>query len=94
MAEYEVQCVSMDYDAGVEDCRAIETIGFKATDGGLTRQTPAEIYRLIEETDHVVYVVYHGERSELRPATDGDQLYVRTAAEDTADDVLVKQPSC
>lgn len=94
MTEYEVQCVGMDYDAPDDDCRAIETIGFQAVDGGLTLKTPDEVARLIEDEGHEVYVVYHGERSAVRPATDGDERYVRSRGEDTDDDPLLKQPSC
>lgn len=94
MAEYEVKCVDLDYDSRYDDCRAIERLGFTATEGGLTRSSPAEVFRIVEETDHTVYVVYHGERSTLQAATDGDTRYVRAAAEDTADDPLLKQPSC
>ncbi|MEF8882510.1 MAG: hypothetical protein V5A34_08320 [Halapricum sp.] len=94
MAEYEVQCVSVDYDSQYDDCRAIETLGFDATDGGFTRKTPAEIHRLVAETDNTVYVVYHNERSDLRAVTDGDRRYVRTEPTDSSEDPLLKQPSC
>lgn len=94
MAAYEVECVTVDYDSPHEDCRAIETVGFEAVDGGLTRKTPAEVHRLIAEAGEEVYVVYHGERTPVQAASDGDALYVRAAAEDTPEDPLLKQPSC
>lgn len=94
MAGYEVQCVSVDYDSRHDDCRAIEAVGFEAVDGGFTRKTPEEVHRLVAEAGEEVYVVYHGERSRVRPATDGDTRYVRAADEDTPEDPLLKQPSC
>jgi hypothetical protein len=86
MADYEVKCVDLNYGSRYDDCRAIEAIGFEAVGGGFTRKTPEEVHRLI--------VVYRGERSAVRPAADGDVRYVRAADEDTADDPLLKQPSC
>jgi hypothetical protein len=94
MVDYEVQCVSVDYDAPYDDCRSIEAIGFEAVGGGFVRKTPDEVYRLLEDEGHSVHVTYHDERSEVRPATDGDERYVRSEPEDTAEDVLLKQPSC
>lgn len=94
MAGYEVKCVRLDYDSPFEDCRAIEALGFEAVDGGFTLKTPTEVHRLVAETDDDVFVVYHGERTEVRPATDGERRYVRTDPEDTDDDALLMQPSC
>lgn len=94
MAAYEVQCVDVDYDSAFDDCRSIEAVGFEAVGGGFTRKTPEEVHRLIAEADEEVVVVYHGERSRVRPVSDGDTDYVRAAPEDTDDDPLLKQPSC
>lgn len=94
MADYEVQCVSLDYDSQFDDCRAIEVVGFDAVGGGFTRKTPEQVHRLLAEEGHGVYVVYHGERSTVRAVTDGERRYVRAAEEDTPDDPLLKQPSC
>jgi hypothetical protein len=94
MADYEVECVTVDYDAPHDDCRAIDAIGFEAVDGGITRMPPAEVHRMIADSEDEVHVVYHGERSRVRPATDGERRYVRAAEEDTAEDPLMKQPSC
>lgn len=94
MADYEVECVSVDYDSPYDDCRSIETVGFESVDGGITRMDPADVHRMIADSGDEVHVVYHGERSRVRPATDGDARYVRAADEDTAEDPLLKQPSC
>jgi hypothetical protein len=94
MADYEVKCVTFDYDSPHDDCRAIEVIGFEAADGGFTRKTPEEVHRLVADSEHEVHVVYRGERSRVRAATEGDRRYVRSAPEDTAEDALLKQPSC
>lgn len=94
MAAYEVQCVTIDYGSPFDDCRAVEVVGFEAVDGGITRKTPAEVHDLIATEGHTVYVVYHGERFDLRPVEDGARRYVRAAPEDTDDDPLLKQPSC
>jgi len=94
MGSYQVECVSLDYDSQYDDCRAIQTIGFEAVDGGFTRRTPEEVHRLVADEDHSAYVIYHDERSTLRPVRDGKHRYVRAAPEDTPDDPLLKQPSC
>lgn len=94
MVAYEVECVTIDYGSRFDDCRAIEVIGFEAVGGGITRKTPAEVHELITSEGHTAYVVYHGERSDLRPVDDGDTRYVRCAPEDSGDDPLLKQPSC
>ncbi|MEF8774564.1 MAG: hypothetical protein V5A23_09160 [Halobacteriales archaeon] len=94
MAEYEVQCVSVDYDSPFDDCRAIEEVGFEAVGGGFTRKTPGEVRRLIEEEGHTVYVVYHDERAEVRAVPGDEGWYVRARPEDTPEDPLLKQPSC
>lgn len=94
MADYEVNCVTIDYGSRFDDCRAIETVGFEAVGGGITQKTPAEVHDLIATEGDTVHVVYHGERSDLRPVDDESGRYVRSVPEDTADDPLLKQPSC
>jgi hypothetical protein len=94
MADYEVKCVDLNYDSPYDDCRAIDAIGFEAVGGGFTRKSPAQVHRLITEVGDDVYVVYRDERSTVRPAADGETRYVRAADEDTAEDPLLKQPSC
>lgn len=94
MAAYEVECVTIDYGSPFDDCRAIEVVGFEAVDGGITQKTPAEVHELISSEGHDAYVVYHGERSDLRPVENGGVRYVRCASADTDDDPLLKQPSC
>jgi hypothetical protein len=94
MSDYEVECVSVDYDSPYDDCRAIEAVGFESVEGGITRMDPAEVHRMIADSEDEVHVVYHGERTTVLPVTDGERRYVRAADEDTSEDPLMKQPSC
>jgi hypothetical protein len=94
MASYEVACVSMDYDADVDDCRCIEEIGFATQSGMITTRTPAEVHEMIAEDDRVLVVSYKGDRFQLEAVERDGQRYVRTAETDTAEDTLLKQPSC
>jgi hypothetical protein len=94
MASYEVACVSMDYDADVDDCRCIEEIGFTTPSGSITTRTPAEVHEMIVEDEKVVVVSYRGERFQLEGVERDGQRYVRTAETDTGEDRLLKQPSC
>jgi hypothetical protein len=94
MASYEVACVSMDYDADVDDCRCIEEIGFATQSGMITTRTPAEVHEMIAEDDRVLVVSYKGDRFQLEAVERDGQRYVRTAETDTGEDTLLKQPSC
>lgn len=94
MGAYEVICVTLDYDSPYDDCRRLDSLGFESTTGGITRKTPTEVHELAANHEDTVYVTYHGERREVRPAERDGQRYVRTTDEDTAEDPLLKQPSC
>ncbi|WP_227133574.1 DUF3892 domain-containing protein [Halorubellus salinus] len=94
MASYEVACVSMDYDADVDDCRCIEEIGFTTRSGSIATRTPAEVHEMIAEDEKVIVVSYRGERFQLAAVERDGERYVRTADTDTAEDTLLKQPSC
>jgi hypothetical protein len=94
MASYEVACVSMDYDADVDDCRCIEEIGFTTRSGSITTRTPAEVHEMIAEDGKVIVVSYRGERFQLAAVERDGERYVRTADSDTGEDTLLKQPSC
>lgn len=94
MASYEVACVSMDYDADVDDCRCIEEIGFTTRSGSITTRTPAEVHEMIAEDEKTIVVSYRGERFQLAAVERDGERYVRTADSDTGEDTLLKQPSC
>jgi hypothetical protein len=94
MASYEVACVSMDYDADVDDFRCIEEIGFETRSGTITTRTPAEVHEMIAGDGKVVVVTYKRERFQLEAVERDGERYVRTAETDTSEDVLLKKPSC
>lgn len=94
MASYKVACVSMDYDADVDDCRCIEEIGFVTSKGKITTRTPTEVHRMIADENHTVIVEYHGEQTKLEAVERDGVKYVRSASTDTSDDTLMKKPGC
>jgi hypothetical protein len=94
MVSYEIACVSMDYDHAHDDCRCITEIGFETEDGYITTRTPAEVHDMIVEDDVTVVVSYKGDRTALEAVTRDGEKYVRSADTDTADDTLMKKPSC
>ena len=94
MARYKVECVTIDYDSQYDDCRRIERLGFQATAGGLTTRTPTQVYEMVEDDDHTVFVEYHGDVSRVEGAVRDGRKYVRTEPTDSEDDVLMKKPNC
>lgn len=94
MANYMVTCVSMDYEADVDDCRCIEEIGFVTSKGNIVTRSPGQVHQMIAEEDHTVVVEYHGDQHEVAAVERDGRRYVRTAETDTSDDKLLKKPSC
>lgn len=94
MARYEIICVDVDQNSEYDDCRCIERIGFPAESEGIATRTPAEVYDMIEEDGHTIFVEHEGSETEVIADTHGDTKYVRSSPNDTEDDNLLEQPSC
>lgn len=93
MATYVVQCVNIDPSSSYDDCRCIDSIGFKSS-GEIKPYSPARVYDWVENDGHTVVVETSGMRTEVHGATHGNTKYVRTEPNDTKEDNLLKQPSC
>ncbi len=94
MAQYKVECVTLDYDSQYDDCRCIEELGFRTEGGGITTRTPRQVYEMVEQNGDTVLVEYRGNLTEVVGVTHGATKYVRTRSTDTGNDDLVKKPSC
>lgn len=91
---YRVKCVIVDDASAYEDCRCISKIGIPKKGGGTNLYTPARIHdRIVEEGDEF-YVEHNGEQTYLQAVERQGTKYVRTEANDTKDDNLLKQPPC
>lgn len=90
---YRVKCVNTDDDP--DDCRDITTIGIPRKGGGTNTYTPERIHDRIEDNGDEFYVKHNGNKTDVDPVTESDGTkYVRTEANDTKDDNLLKQDSC
>ncbi|WP_079255061.1 DUF3892 domain-containing protein [Halococcus hamelinensis] len=90
---YQLKCVNTE-GSDPDDCTEITTIGIPAQGGGTNTYTPERIHDRIKNGE-VFYVKHNGSRTDVDAVTESDGTkYVRTAANDTKDDNLLKQDSC
>lgn len=94
MARYEIICVDINQNSEYDNCRCIERIGFPAESGGTATRTPAEVYDLIEEGGHSIFVEHNGTETGVIADKYNGTKYVRSFLNDTEDDNLLEQPSC
>ena len=73
--------------ANWDECRAIAELITRTQ-----RLTPREAHRLLLEQPGALYIIDRGQRLNLLPARDGDQLYVRTLRWDSPTDPLLVVP--
>lgn len=91
---YPVECVSTDDSSSYDDCRCITTIGIPSKGGGVNTYTPERIHDRIKDEGDRFFVEHTGSRTYLEPVERQGTKYVRTEANDTSEDNLLKQPDC
>lgn len=89
---FEVICVTTDSGSPSDDCRRIETIGYK-TLLDRYRKSPEAIHDEIKN-GRDFYIEQNGSKTYLEAAERNDIKYVRTESSDTRHDDLLRQPSC
>jgi hypothetical protein len=92
--EFEVVCVTKDASAAYDDCRGISKIGYKINSNTKVR-TPSQMYDRIEHRGYDFFVIHEGDKTYLEAVKmDDGTKYVRTEANDTSEDNLLKLDSC
>lgn len=93
MTESRVVCVTKDSSSDHDDCRCIETIGYKV---GTTRLTATreEMHGKVKNGPRDFYVRSNGSKAYLEARERDGVKYVRTESTDTTADNLLQQPSC
>lgn len=91
---YPVECVSTDDSSSYDDCRCITTIGIPSKGGGVNTYSPERIHDRIEDEGDQFFVEHNGSKTFLEAVKRQGEKYVRTEANDTSQDNLLKQPDC